>query len=350
MARPTALVSKLRELEAQIESAATGPRQLRELYREVWDVLTGGGRFDAARRCSRRAAALATWVEDHVHTARAEALGKALLEHTEFGASEAGTRRWWGVRPSEWAYLAELAAYLGEPLERGRPLRAWPAAWLGEVEEYHQEVEVLVDDPALQDMLIGALEAYSVPKGPGSRYTEVYGVCFGSVRTEEERGRGWGRHQLVRVVVARVALQLRARTAPTYSVRSRRSQEVHLEMAHELFPHLELVGDFHSHPYESLEALQRLRGWQYNDEDEEDNRAWVEELAGSGYRPRVGLILAIARAGRRGRVGRAPAPNVLRTRFGRCHCFLAVHRINRDGAYSTTDVSLRCPTLTGRGA
>jgi hypothetical protein len=189
-----------------------------------------------------------------------------------------------------------------------------------------------------------------VPKGPGNRYTEVYGVCFGSLKAEEREERRWGRGQLVHVLVRRVALQFRAHTAPTYSVRSRRSQDVHLDMAHELFPHLDLVGDFHSHPYGSLAELRQVGGWEYNESDEEDNRAWVEELAERGYRPRVGLILAIARAARGGKPGRPPAPNVLRTNLGRCHCYLAAYRIKRDGRYSATEVSLHCPTITGLGA
>jgi len=352
MARPSVLVSSLRALEGEIEAwlAATrgGPRLREDLYREIWDVLTGAGAFDQVRACSRRASGLATRIEQRVHKRRGDALGKAVLEHTHFGATQASACRRWKVHASEWRYVAELAEFLGEQVRPGLPLRTWPGGWLSEVEEHHEEVAVLVEDQALQDMVLGALEAYSVPKGRGNRYTEVYGVCFGSLKAEERKARGWGRRQLLHVLVRRVALQLRALTTSTYTVRSARSQSVHLAMAHDLFPHLDLVGDFHSHPYDTLEELRESGGWNYTASDEDDNRAWVGGLAEAGYRPRVGLILALARASRAGR-GEGPAPNVLRAMVGRCHCYLAAYRINRDGSYSAEDVSLRCPAVTGLG-
>jgi len=352
MGRPTMLVSKLRALEAEIEAWAqvNGRAASRDrLYREIWDVLTGGAAFEAVRECSRRASGLASWIASHLRRARDNALGKALLEYTELGASHVVACRRWGVRPSEWQYLLELASYLDEKVRRGVRLREWPAAWLSEAEEGHQEAVVLVEDQALQDMVLGALEAYSVPKGRGSRYSEVYGVCFGSVKTEQWETRGYGRQWLEHVLVRRVALQLRAQTTSGSVRRSPRSQAVHLEMAHDLFPHLDLVGDFHSHPYTTLERLRYCRGWEYTRGDEEDNVAWLAEIAEAGYHPRVGLILAIARAAK-AQGGRHPAANILRSTIGRCHCYLAAYRINRDGTYSTSDVTLRCPTITGLGA
>jgi len=353
VARPSELVTRIRQLEAEIEKwvvvTGGGPRRGARLYREIWDVLTGGEEFESARECSRRAAGLASWIEKHLRKERGDAIGKALLEYTEFGASKASVCHGWRVRPSEWRYVVELAAWLGEKIRRGIPLRFWPSEWLSEVEGYHEQVAVIVENQALQDMMLGALEAYSVPKGRGSRYSEVYGVCFGSVKAEKRHARGVGSYQLLHVLVSRVALQLRAETTATYATREPRSEAVHLEMAHELFPHLDLVGDFHSHPYESLDTLRARRGWKYSRSDEEENREWVERLGKAGYRPRAGLILAVARAGTKRRVRRPPAPNVLRASLGRCHCYLAAYRINRDGTYSAGDVSLRCPTITGLG-
>ncbi len=350
MARATALVTKLRALEAEIEGWAErnggGTRRTARLYREVWEVLTGGGAFEAVRDCSRRARGLANWLERHIHHTRSDAPGKALLEHTEFGASRTAVCARWGIRPSEWAYLVELANWLGERVQPGRPLRLWPDEWLSEVEELHEHLNVVVEERALEDMLLGALEAYSVPRGRGRPYTEVYGLCFGSVKTERRKTRGTGLVSEIHVLVRRVALQLRAHTSVRSFIPEPRSEAVHLEMAHELFPHLELVGDFHSHPYDTLAALRENRGWSFSPQDEDYNRTWVEELAQAGHRPRAGLILAIARAGRR-TVAQSPGPNILRAVIGQCHCFLAAYRINRDGTYGADDVVLRCSALTG---
>ena len=350
MGRPARLVSKLRSLENEIAGcpAPNGHAASREaqLYREVWDVLTSEARFAAVRECSRRAAGLASWIERHLRKERRDAIGKALLEHTELDASQAAVCRRWHIRDSEWRYVVELGAKADRKVQRGVPLQTWPKSWFAEAADGHEEAVVMVEVQALQDMVLGALEAYSVPKGRGSRYNEVYGVCFGSVKTEEWDSRGSGRQSLVYIVVNRVALQLRAQTTGSSVMRSPRSEAVHLAMAHELFPHVELVGDFHSHPYTTLEQLRAYRGWQYTPSDEEDNLAWFEELAEAGYRPRVGLILALARSSKT-RAGRPPAPNVLRTTIGRCRCYLAAYRINRDGTYSSTAVSIRCPTITG---
>jgi len=350
MARASDLVTRLRALEAEIENWAErnggGTRRTARLYREIWEVLTGKGAFEAVRECSRRARGLANWIERHARRTRNNALGKALLEHTEFGASRSAVCRAWGIRPSEWAYLVELANWLGEKVVPGRPLRLWPDDWLSEVEELHERVSVVVEGRALEDMLLGALEAYSVPRGRGRPYTEVYGLCFGSVKTERRRTRREGYVSEIHVLVRRVALQLRAHTSVRSFVPEPRSEAVHLEMARELFPHLELVGDFHSHPYDTLAALREHRGWSFSPQDEDYNRTWVEELSEAGHRPRAGLILAIARAGRR-TLAEPPGENILRALIGQCHCFLAAYRINRDGTYSANDVALRCPALTG---
>jgi hypothetical protein len=348
--RGTRLTRQLRALEAETDrhaeahGAAAGA-----LYREIWNVLTGDASFEAVRELSRKAAGLATPIERHVHGEMADALAKAVLEHTEFATSQDRACQGWRVHPSEWRYVVGLADRLGEKLARGVHLREWPPAWVSEVEQYHEEIEVFVEDLALHDMLFGALEAYTVPKGRGSRYTEVYGLCFGSVKRRERAERGEGTRRFLAVSIRRVALQLRARAAAGRLEADPRSQEIQLAMAAELFPHLELVGDFHSHPYATLGALRSDRGWEYTDSDESANQEWVAGLEPEGYRPRVGLILALARGQRRGKAARMRAPHLLRATIGPCHCYLAAYRIHRDGTYGTDDVALACPTITGLG-
>lgn len=351
--RPTRLVRHLRALEDEIEGQASangaGTATHRALYRELWDVLTGDASFEAVRGVSRKASGLARRIERQVHADRGDTLGKALLEHTEFGASRQNVCRGWRVHASEWRYVAELARYLGERMARGVPLRDWPPAWVSEVEEYHEQIGVVVEELALHDMLFGALEAYTVPQGRGSRYTEVYGLCFGSVKRRERTRRGEGRRRFLAVSIRRVALQLRGKTDAGHFEADPRSQAIQLTMARELFPHLELVGDFHSHPFRDLKTLRACRGWTYTPDDERSNQEWMASLDAEGHRPRVSLILALAR-GRRSRA--APAmirPYVLRASIGPCHCYLAAYRIHRDGTYGTDDVTLHCPTITGLG-
>lgn len=352
MARPTELVSKLRALESEIESWAEGrrgrTRRSGALYRELWNVLTAGDTFQEIPDCCPAARRLAKQL-DRLLRKKGHALGKALIEYTVFGTSAATVRRTWGVGASEWAYLMELARWVGERVRRGAERREWPAEWFSEVEQRHERITAHVSPQALEDMLLGAYEAYWVPKGPGSRYTEVYGLCFGSVRTTRRRSRGLGRHSHVSVYVRRVAICLRAQATASSVERDPRSEEAHLEIASALFPHDHLVGDFHSHPYPSLPKLQAQRGWEYSSDDESDNREWFTDLLEDRRRPRVGLILAVAAVGRRGKPADAPAQNVLRAQIGDCHAYLAAYRINRDGSYSDTDIQLRCAAITGLG-
>ena len=352
MGRPTELVSKLRALESEIDSWAESQRgrsrRCAALYRELWGVLAAGDTFQEIPDCSRTARSLCKQL-DGLLRKKGHALGKALIEYTVFGTSAAAVRRTWRVGASEWAYLMELATWVGERVRRGAERRKWPPEWFSEVEQRHECITAEVSRQALEDMLLGAYEAYWVPKGPGGRYTEVYGECFGSVRTARQRSRGLGRHSDVSVSVRRVALHLRARATAGSVEPDPRSEGAHLEIASALFPHDDVVGDFHSHPYDTLGKLRTARGWEYSPPDEAVNREWLAAMRQAGHRPRVGLILAVARVGRRGKPGEAPAQNVLRTQIGDCHAYLAAYRINRDGSYSDTNIQLRCAAITGLG-
>jgi hypothetical protein len=355
MARRTRLVAQLRELEDVLAGSLEeggGERREQRLYHEVWDVLTQGAAFDEVLECSRRAAQLAGWIERHLERDRDHAIGKALLEHREFGASAKAVCAFWQVRKSEWDYLCELARYVGERVKRSGHGRPWPPEWLAEVEGYHEQMDVFVSDQALEDTLLGAWEAYfvPVPGKPGSRRREVYGVCFGSVKEEKRTERREGKQRALSIHIRRVALQLRARAGRSYIVPNRRSEEEHLRMARELFPHLELVGDFHSHPYASLDDLRGSRGWEYTPDDEEVNRAWSARLRELGYRPRVGMVLALAEGERSARPARSRQPNIVRVTFGRCQGYLAAYRIRPDGDYDKQGITLQRPAISTLGA
>jgi len=355
MARRTRLVTELlqleREIDLSLERDGGGGRREKRLYRELWEVLTLGASLREVSACSSRAARSAKWIERHLGQTREHAVGKALLEHMEFGASTKAVCEFWGVRKSEWTYLRHLAGIVGERIARGVQRRAWPDEWRDEVQGHHEEMDVFVSDQALEDMLLGAWEAYfvPVPGKPRRRRTEVYGVCFGSVREEKRTEKGEGKQRALSIHVRRVALQLRARAGSRFVEPNRRSEEEHLRMAEQLFPHLELVGDFHSHPYISLQSLRRNHGWMYSPQDETANRRWCARLRALQYRPRVALILALAEGERTGRRAQAREPNVLRTTFGRCQGYLGAYRIKPDGSYGTDWIQLHRPAITGLG-
>ena len=347
MARQTRFATKLHELREEIDSKTPpgrkGDARRKELLGDLFALVAGGPRSERLLRLSRHGAAVARKIERHVKRDRGDSPAKAIAEYERYGASRAHVLRRWKIRSSEWDALLRLAAQAGRPLvrDRGEPN---DASWLSSVAEAHEKVTVWVCERALQDMALGALEAYSVPRGKGSSYSEVYGLAFGSIKRTERRAKMVGLMKDFTVYVERVVLQLRAKSTGGWILRDPRSEEVHLKMAAELFPHLELVGDFHSHPYRSHNQLLTTKGWTYTQSDENDNRTWFNQVREMGHAPRVSCILAIARAAQVKRTVHRRA-NLLKSTVGRCHLYLAAYRILADGSFSGRRIDLNCPQL-----
>ena len=204
------------------------------------------------------------------------------------------------------------------------------------VDAHFELLEVSLDQRAVEDLLLAALEAYLVPKaGKGQKYTEIYGYCFGTRRDLLSDGADGRARRIFNVT--RVITQLRSHADAGSVTPNTKSEGVHLDVAREFFEHLALVGDYHTHPYGDLGALKAIKGWQPSKADRSHIGIWTSKVRERGGAPRFSLIAAVARGGKGGRAGgRAVSretPNRIRFCVQGVFVVLAAYRIKRDGTY-----------------
>jgi hypothetical protein len=273
-------------------------------------------------------------------------ISKAWYEHRVYGASRRIAAFRWDVNPRELKYLEALWSELRCSWRAYKSLIVQTAApWAFDVDEIHEDVTILLDDRAIEDIVLVALEAYTVPR-KGVQFTETYGICFGSTKSTEEKRHAHGYHTTRYVYVSSVHVQLRAelyRSKVTYDLRSLDAQ---MAVAKHLFPQLDIVGDFHTHPYKGAKELRTLKGWRYSAEDEAGIAAWVAPLTKMGYHPRTSLIVGITKGSKRISKPGQLKPNVVRFSIDKYHFYVACYRIigNR---YSDKYITLNATALPG---
>jgi hypothetical protein len=280
------------------------------------------------------------------------ALPKAIYDFWFLRTGESKALKRWKVKRRDFLMVKMLADSLGRQpgtfLDEVSPAET---SWMAEVEREHVHVEVNLERQALEDMMLSALEAYRVPRRRKHTFTEIYGICLGTVREIKRGWKGRGDYYVYRVNVVRAATQIRARTSGSSAWPNERSLDAQVEAAEILFPYYEVVGDFHSHPYRTLRQIYRRKGWEYSVDDEAHNLGWVKRMHESfGHHPRVGFIIAIAKAGkvRRGKAYFLRRQFVIKTDLGSHHVFIAAYRILTDGTYSNKGIVLTCPQITGK--
>ena len=148
------------------------------------------------------------------------------------------------------------------------------------------------------------------------------------------------------VNVARVATQLRAKANASSVMPNSKSLATQLDIGEQFFRHLELVGDYHTHPYPSLPKLRKVRGWEYSDADSRSLPFFVEEVAAKRHNPpRFSLVVAVAQSGKSRRAPSQLMKNVVQLRVGNLYFIVGCYRILLDASYDHAHVSLRLPTL-----
>ena len=108
--------------------------------------------------------------------------------------------------PSDLEAARSLAVRVDRPLGSYTADLAWDPDVLGsldEVEALHENINVSIGPHALEEMLLATLEGYSVPKNKKTKFTEVFGLCLGTVRDEVSSKRGVGRHRSRYVYIER---------------------------------------------------------------------------------------------------------------------------------------------------
>jgi hypothetical protein len=274
-------------------------------------------------------------------------LPKAWYELRTYETSQKAAAGRWHVHPLEikhlekmWMDLRYTRQEYRRIIEQTRP--SWPFA----VDERHEEIVVWLDDKAIEDIVLVALEAYAVPRR-GLKFTETYGICFGSTKTTEEKRQAHGKHLTRYIHVSSVHIQLRAEGYSNKVTYDLRSLEAQMAVAQHLFPQLDIVGDFHTHPYKTAEELKRLKGWRYSRADEGCIPDWADPLRKMGYHPRASLVVAIATGSRRISRPVRLKHNVVRFSIDRYHLYVASFRIIGT-KYSDKNITLYPISLSGK--
>jgi len=274
-------------------------------------------------------------------------LPRAWFETRIYGASRKTVTDRWKVKGPDLDTLEQLWSDLGFSVSEYKKLiKTSGARWRFAVDELHESVAIRLSDRAIADMLLLAMEAYTVPKGKGTKFTEAYGICAGSTRSTEEQRRGHGKHKSRFVQVLSVRTQVRAEGFPDRVDYDLRSIEAQMALMEHFMLGSDIVADFHTHPYADEKELLNLRGWEYSEADETTMIPWVKQLWDNNFHPRASLIMSMTEGKRKMKAPGQIKPNLVRFSIGKYRFYLAAYRICGDH-YSERDISLNADALPG---
>jgi hypothetical protein len=283
-----------------------------------------------------------------VHLGKDYRLPKALYARVAIGMSLKNVRQHWHISAAEVKMINNVirAAEVFPYNEHKAMLANYKREefnWLPEVEALTETVEVIIDNEAIENLLISAFETYRVPHR-GKRFTEVFGLCLGTVGSHELFSRGVGKHTKWVVYIQKAIPQLRAVGGEAFVRPSDKSVGALCELADSLFPHFEIVADFHSHPYKSLEQLRNSRGWMTSNQDDRGIEVFARRLRNAkNQRPhnlRLTLVIAIGKA--RGKTTpRRSKANVLSFQMAGCRIYIAGYRILSGGQTTSAGICLQ---------
>lgn len=229
-----------------------------------------------------------------------------------------------------------------KPLELGRD-------WRNDVEKTQVAVDVYISNKALESLMLAAMECYLVSKGKGFKYTEVFGVCFGNSRFEDGHNRISGIKQRQHIHIERFVAQIRGEATASEVVPNPKSLGVQHDIREIFFPHEDIVGFFHTHPYRTRAYVQNPRiGIIESKHDKELAISWQKELYQlSGDIARVSVILAIGRTKneKNTMISKRRKDNVIDFAFKNYACAVSCYRIGLDGSTSSDGLRLYCHKL-----
>ena len=229
-------------------------------------------------------------------------------------------------------------AQLCHDLESNIPLKS-------AVDAYFEDLVVSLDERALEDMLLAAVESYLARTGKkGEKYKECYGWCLGYETRSPPKGLNKRVETTLRVT--RVVTQIRASAGANFVMPNDGSARAHRRVAARFFPHLQLIGDYHTHPYKTAQFLTKKKGWEYSSADSEHIADWVEDVRKDGGNPRFSFVVAVAEGGKSGVQMKRLAPNRWKIGVSNLHLVIAAYRILHDRSYDN-ELKLKLSYLGG---
>lgn len=156
---------------------------------------------------------------------------------------------------------------------------------------------VRISEAALVQLSLAALEGYLVPHNVGRARrsgVEISGHLWGKRGRLSDVGGG-----------ARIVDFVDMAAIETSAERTTNSVESHdaaltlkCDVMTTFWPHLEFMGDFHTHPFrrESVASVEQRRAYRFSDEDRIVNERMVRRFGDAGYR--LSLVASIAHTNR----------------------------------------------------
>jgi hypothetical protein len=345
-----------RKIDAEYERANISQKMSRILRHELLILLVTGICRDNLQDFASQVFGIKNTIQGIENSlGKNNKLPQALYASYSKGLPNIQIFRDWKIKERDWDYVHGIARH--DELSHNEDLRILVAItetpdyqlpWISEIELNYEDLEVIIDSNALEDMLLSVLETYRVPKGKGAKYTEAYGLCLGMIRLTQSRVHKTGGKDHLHVHVVRVPAQIRAKLSPTSCTPNPESWSELIGASNALFPHYEVVGDFHSHPFPSLNDLLKRKGWEPSPDDRESMPGDVKYMQARNHRIRVSLIVAIAEGHESSSLGQyRNLKNVLRFCIRGCHVFIAAYRVLSDGRLESERIQLKCPAIMG---
>lgn len=276
-------------------------------------------------------------------------LPEALCARYKYRHPESRTVELYRIGQRTWSCFHELARQLEWEPDLHIPQISYERfGWHDELEERVIRVEVILDSLALEAMLLPALEGYLSPRKDRRKGYEVYGINFGMSRQSNHHTQRDGLRTTRYISIMRAQPQLSADGTYGFVEPNTVSLRTLLRAARTLYPHYQVIGDFHSHPYDDLAALDAQRGWQFTATDEQSNVDISRTLADLGQRGLVSFVLAIARC--KQRISRRPYKsmrNTIQLSLGDCRVILAAYRSLESGRLTANNIRLRLAGAAG---
>lgn len=167
-----------------------------------------------------------------------------------------------------------------------------------------QRTQIIIEDHVVPQLLTSAIEAYEIQhkaheKGKSKHRLETYGLLWGYALPAR------GDDVPTRLVAVLATVETSALRNEDWVLPDNESLLMKRDFFREYWPQLELIGTFHSHPYESLAKVNQQKGWRGSPIDENgdgDFAHWpdVHKSVCSDMDMLAHLIITITGLGRTG--------------------------------------------------
>lgn len=126
---------------------------------------------------------------------------------------------------------------------------------------------IVIEDHVIPTLLTAAVEAYEFEhkthsRGRGKRKLETFGLLWGYVIPAKG-------DTPAKIIATTATIETSALRHEAWVRPDAESIVAKQDLIKQYWPHLELVGSFHSHPYDDLNSVNEVRGWQCSDGDRE---------------------------------------------------------------------------------